>query len=141
MHLTQCVLKMLGQYLKYTLIICHKSCNVKYTKQITLQKELQNVLTNNVLLEKKSNHSTNKTIKQKPLPEQEIEPGSYKYCLTLTLPLFPLTLNRHRILQVIDCHTTVHVWFVGMHRSANFQAPPNGVDFYATAIRRMVEGH
>ena len=76
MHLTQCLLMMLGLYL-HTFIIGHQSCNMlSILNKITLQKDLQNVMTNNVLLDKKSNHNTNKKIKQKPLPEQEIEPGN-----------------------------------------------------------------
>jgi len=44
---------MLGLYL-YTLIIGHKSCNMlSILNKLTLQKELQNILTNNVFLDKK----------------------------------------------------------------------------------------
>jgi len=46
-------LKMLGQYL-YTLIIGHKSCNIlSILNKLTVQKELQNYVTNNVFLDKK----------------------------------------------------------------------------------------
>jgi len=46
-------LKMLGLYL-YTFIIGHKSCNVLSTlNKLSLQKELQNCVTNNVFLDKK----------------------------------------------------------------------------------------
>ena len=46
-------LKMLGRFL-YTLIIGHKSCNrLSILNKLTLQKELQNVVTNNVFLDQK----------------------------------------------------------------------------------------
>jgi len=55
---------MLGLYL-YTLIIGHKSCNMSsILNKITLQKELQNFVTNNVFLDKQG-----KTQQQKP-PQQ-----------------------------------------------------------------------
>ena len=49
---------MLGLYL-YTLIIGHKSCNMlsKLNKS-TLQKELQNVVTNNIFSTKSKNTTT-----------------------------------------------------------------------------------
>ena len=50
---TTLVLKILGLYL-YTLIIGHKSCTMfSILNKLTLQKELQNVVTNNVFLDKK----------------------------------------------------------------------------------------
>jgi len=55
-HATECfflILKMLGQYL-YTLIIGHKSCKMlNILNKLTLQKKLQNCVTNNVFLDKK----------------------------------------------------------------------------------------
>ena len=46
-------LKMLGLYL-YTLIISHKSCKMlSILKKVTLQKDLQNFVTNNVFMDKK----------------------------------------------------------------------------------------
>jgi len=46
-------LKMLGLYL-YSLIIGHKSCNVlSMLNKLSLQRELQNVVTNNVFMDKK----------------------------------------------------------------------------------------
>ena len=49
----QSFLKMLGLYL-YTLIIGHKSCNMlSILNKLTLQEELQNILTKNVFLDNK----------------------------------------------------------------------------------------
>ena len=46
-------LKMLGLYL-YTLIISHKSCKMlSILNKLTLQKDLQNIVTNNVFMDKK----------------------------------------------------------------------------------------
>ena len=54
---------MLGRYL-YTLIIGHKSCNMlSMLNKLTLKKELQTLVTNNVFLDKKSKDTT--TTKQK----------------------------------------------------------------------------
>ena len=58
---------MLGLYL-YTLIIGHKSCNMLSTcllNKLTLQKELQYFVTNNVFLDKSKITSTKKKIKHK----------------------------------------------------------------------------
>jgi len=47
------LLKMLGLYL-YILIIGHKFCNrLSILNKLTLQKKLQNVVTNNVFMDKK----------------------------------------------------------------------------------------
>jgi len=61
---------MLGLY-QYTLIINHKSC------QLTLQKDLQNIVTNNVFMDKKEKHNNNKTkVKPKnPCRSRELNPG------------------------------------------------------------------
>jgi len=49
----ECLLKMLGLY-QYTLIIGYKSCNMLIIlNKLTLQKELQNFMTNNVFVDKK----------------------------------------------------------------------------------------
>jgi len=49
---------MLGLYL-YTLTISHKSCNMlSILNKLTLQKELQTFVTNNVILDKKINKKT-----------------------------------------------------------------------------------
>jgi len=54
------VLKMLGLYL-YTLIIGHKSCNrLGIRNKLTLQKEFQNVVTNNVFWTKSKHPTTTK---------------------------------------------------------------------------------
>jgi len=46
------LVKMLGLYF-YTLIIGHKSCNMlSKLNKLTLQKELQNLVTNNLFLDK-----------------------------------------------------------------------------------------
>jgi len=51
-HVTWC-LKMLGLYL-YTIIIGHKSCNMlSILNKLTLKRELQTFVTNNVFLDKK----------------------------------------------------------------------------------------
>jgi len=51
---------MLGRYL-YTLIIGHKSCNMlSMLNKLTLKKELQTLVTNNVFLDKKNNNTTTK---------------------------------------------------------------------------------
>ena len=53
-------LTMLGLYL-YTLIIGHKSCNMlSIINKLTLQKELQNFMTNNVFWTKSKNTTTTK---------------------------------------------------------------------------------
>ena len=52
-------LKMLGLY-RYTLIIGHKYCNVRFTKKINIVKGIANFLTNNGLLDKKGNTTTTK---------------------------------------------------------------------------------
>jgi len=64
---------------------------VRYTKKLTLQKELQHFVTNNELLDKKLKHNNNKTKNQtyKPLPEPGIEMGTsctQSRCVT-TAPL------------------------------------------------------
>jgi len=47
------VLKMLGLYL-YTLIFSHKSCKMlSIQNKLKLQKDLQNIVTNNVFMDKK----------------------------------------------------------------------------------------
>jgi len=52
-HPSMCLLKMLGLYL-YTLIIGHKSCNMlSILNKLTFQRELQNIVTNHVLFDKK----------------------------------------------------------------------------------------
>jgi len=71
-------LKMLGLY-HYALIIGHKSCSMwSILNKLTLQKELQTFVTNNVFLEKKE--SKNTTTKQKiqhknPCRRREFNPG------------------------------------------------------------------
>jgi len=55
---------MLGLYL-YTLIISHKSSNMlRILNKLTLYKELQIFVTNNVFLDKKEKHNNNKTKNQ-----------------------------------------------------------------------------
>jgi len=60
------ILKMLGLYLD-TLIIGHKLCNMlRILNELTLQRELQNFVTNNVFLTKNKTTATTKhKIKQK----------------------------------------------------------------------------
>jgi len=54
---------MLGLYL-YTLIIGHKSCNMLIIlNKLTLQKKLQNFVTNNVLFGQKGKNATTKKTK------------------------------------------------------------------------------
>jgi len=54
-------LNMLGMYF-YTLIIGHKSCNMLSIKdKLTLQRELQNVVTNNVFLDKTQQQQNKKS--------------------------------------------------------------------------------
>jgi len=56
-------LKMLSMYL-YTLLISHKSCKMlRMLNKLTLQKDLQNVVTNNAFIDKKYKHNNNKTKK------------------------------------------------------------------------------
>ena len=66
---------MLGLYL-YTLIISHKSGKMlSILNKLTLQKDLQNFVTNRVFMDKKSkNTKKNQTLK--PLAEPGIEPGT-----------------------------------------------------------------
>jgi len=69
---------MLGLY-PYILIIGHKSCNMlSILNKLTLQKKLQNFVTNNVFFNKKVKTTT--TTKQKikykdPYWSQELNPG------------------------------------------------------------------
>jgi len=54
------LLKVLGLYL-YTLTIGHKSCNMlSILNKLTLLKELQTIVTNNVFLDKKVKTTTTK---------------------------------------------------------------------------------
>ena len=65
---------MLGLYL-YTLILGHKSCNMlNLFIKLTLQKELQSFVTNNVLWTKNNNTTTTTKMKHKNLLEPGIEP-------------------------------------------------------------------
>ena len=58
-------LKMLGLYL-YTLIICHKSCNMKgILNKITLQKKLQHFVTNYVFWDEKKHNKKTKYANKK----------------------------------------------------------------------------
>jgi len=69
---------MIGQYL-YTLIIGHKSCNIlSILCKLTLQKKLQNVVTNSVFWTKGKTTKTRKQIikYKKTLPKREIDPGT-----------------------------------------------------------------
>jgi len=69
---------MLDLYI-YTLKIGHKSCKILcILNELTLQKELQHCVTDNVLLEKKLKHNNNKTKNEtyKPLPKPGIETGT-----------------------------------------------------------------
>ena len=69
---------MLGLYL-YTFIIGHTSCNMlSMLNKLTLNKELQTLVTDNVFLNKKRKHTT--TTKQKikhknPCRSRELNPG------------------------------------------------------------------
>ena len=71
-------LKMLGLYL-YTLIISHKSCKMlSILNKLILQKNLQNIVTNNVFMDKKvkTQQQQNKKIKPKnPSRSRELNPG------------------------------------------------------------------
>jgi len=69
---------MLGLYL-YTLIIGHKSCNrLSILNKLILQKELQNVVKNNVFWTKHKNTTTTKQkMKHKnPCRSRELIPGT-----------------------------------------------------------------
>jgi len=69
---------MLGLYL-YTLIIGHKSCNMlSILNKLTLLKELQTFVTNNVFFDKKvkPQQQQSKNWNIKPLPDPGIEPGT-----------------------------------------------------------------
>ena len=74
------------------LIIGRKSCNmISILNKLTLQKELQNCVKYNVLVDKKLKHYKNKTTNQtlKPLAEPGIEPGTsctQSECVTTALP-------------------------------------------------------
>ena len=67
---------MLGRYL-YTLIIGHKSCNMlSMLNKLTLKKELQTLVTNNVFLDKKVKTQPKQKIKHKnPCRSRELNPG------------------------------------------------------------------
>jgi len=79
------LLKMLGLYF-YTLIICHKSYNIlSILNQLTLQKKLPPVVTNNVFWRQ----NKNKTSNTKPLPEPGREPVTFciqSGCITSVPP-------------------------------------------------------
>jgi len=62
----------------YTLIISHKSCKMlSILNKLTLQKDLQNIVTNNVFMDKNKNETTTKQkIKPKnPCRNRELNPG------------------------------------------------------------------
>jgi len=91
---------MIGLYL-YTLIISHKYCNMQsILNKLTLQKQLQNVVTNNVFLDKKTNKNTTTTkqkINKKTLPKTGIEPrhsGSQCKCVTSVSPTESIDCNQ-----------------------------------------------
>jgi len=68
---------MLGLYL-YTLMISHKSCKMlSILNKLTLQKDFQNFVTNNVFTDKSKNKTTTKQkIKHKnPCRSRELNPG------------------------------------------------------------------
>jgi len=61
---------MLGLYL-YTLIIRHKSCSMlSILNKLKLQKELQNLVTNNVFWQKVKNNNN-----ENPCQSRELNPG------------------------------------------------------------------
>ena len=99
------LLKMLDLYL-YILIIGHNSCNMlSILNKLTLQKDLQNYVTNNVLLDKMYKHNNNKTKKSniKTLPEPGIEPGTsctQSGCVT-TAP--PSQLRVSIVIKLFNC--------------------------------------
>jgi len=103
-HMKDNCLKMLGLYL-YSLIIGHKSCNVlSMLNKLSLQRELQNVVT----MDKRKNTTTTKQkIKQKPLPEPGIEPGTsctQSGCIT-TAP--PSQLRLSIVVKLFNCFDTM----------------------------------
>jgi len=77
MYLKNKLFKVLGRYL-YTLMICHKSCNMlSLLNKLILQKILQNVVTKNVFWTKSKNTTTTKQkIKHKnPCRSRELNSG------------------------------------------------------------------
>jgi len=75
---------MLGLYL-YTLTIGHKSCKMLSTlNKLTLQKELQYFVTNNVFWTKKVNITT-KQKNKKVCRSQELNPGPQPSQLRVTI--------------------------------------------------------
>jgi len=96
---------MLGLYL-YNLFIGHESCNVlSILNKLKLQKKLQNVMTNNVFLDKKvkTQQKQNKKSNLNPLADPENEPGTSRtqsWCVT-TAP--PSQLRVTIVVKLFNC--------------------------------------
>jgi len=95
---------MLGLYL-YTLIIGQKSCNMLgILNKLTFQKELQNCVTNNVILGQKVKTQQQKNKKTyKTLPVLGIKPGTSNTqsgCVT-TVPLSQLKVSI--VVKLFNC--------------------------------------
>jgi len=79
---------MLGLYL-YSLIICHKSCNMlSILNKLALQQNLQKFVTNNVFLDKKvKTQQQNKKINHKnPCRSRELNQDTQSRCVTSAAP-------------------------------------------------------
>jgi len=119
------LLKMLGLHL-YTLIISHKSSKMlRILNKLTLYKELQTFMTNNVCLDKKvkAQQQQNKTSNIKPVPEPGIEPGTsctQSGCVT-TAP--PSQLRVPFVVKLFNCSDA-------MGRNVNKQSQICGPDIF-----------
>jgi len=126
-------LKMLGLNL-YTLIISHKSSNMlRILNKLTLYKELQTFVTNNVVLDKKvkTQQQQNKKSNIKPLPEPGIEPGTtctQSGCVT-TAP--PSQLRVSIVVKLTNC-------FDAMDRNVNKQSQICGPDIFNKFIFSVI---
>jgi len=117
-------LKMLGLYL-YTLIIGHKSCNMKgILNKITLQKKLQHLVTNYVFWDEKSTTKT-KYANKKLMPGPGIEPGTSRTQSGVVTPARPSQLRIMIVVKLINC-------FVAMDRNVNIQGRICGPHIFNT---------
>jgi len=127
---------MLGLYL-YTLIISHKSSNMlRILNKLSLFKELQTFVTNNVFLDTKvkTQQQQNKKSNIKPLPVSGIEPGTsctQSGCVT-TAP--PSQLRVSIVVKLFNC-------FDAMGRNVNKQSQICGPDIFNKLIFSVIFLH
>ena len=96
--------KMIGLYLN-TLIIVHTSSSVIHImNKLTLQKKLQNIVTNNVFLDTTVKpQQQNKKSKIKPFPEPEIELGATRNQSGCVTSAPPVQLRVKIVVNLFNC--------------------------------------